>query len=195
MRWTLGQQLASAFDEILERVGSASSASVNAGSISMETRVYQAKFNSGDWTGQLLSFPVQTVDNIATPENDIGILLAAEWEASSVLPTPTSRAIITTNTDLAPAAPTAVPFRWADIGVDRQALLKTSAGDLLGSERLDFLRGDGTRERDNDGPYRNRPSKLGDIVSSSPIFVGRPPYLYPDTLESPPYSTFVTNRA
>ena len=44
---------------ITQRVGSASSASVNAGSISSETRVYQAKFNSGDWTGQLLSFPVQ----------------------------------------------------------------------------------------------------------------------------------------
>ena len=45
---TLGAQLASAFDAIEARTGSASSASVNAGSISSETRIYQAKFDSGD---------------------------------------------------------------------------------------------------------------------------------------------------
>ena len=93
----LGAQLANAFDEILERVGSASSASVNAGSISSDTRVYQAKFNSGDWTGQLLSFPVQSVDNPVTPENEIGTLMPAEWDASAQLPAFGARAIITRN--------------------------------------------------------------------------------------------------
>lgn len=186
----LGAQLANAFDEILERVGSASSASVNAGSISSDTRVYQAKFNSGDWTGQLLSFPVQTVDLPATPENDIGTLLPAEWDASAQLPAFGSRAIITRNAD----SGAAVPFRWDDIGAIRQGQLQPLA-DALGSQRLDFLRGDGSRERLNGGIYRNRPRKLGDIVSSSPIFVGKPPFLYPDSLESAPYSAFVNARA
>src|SRR5262249_28852749 len=39
---TLPDQLSKAFNEIIARVSSASSASVNAGSISSETRVYQA---------------------------------------------------------------------------------------------------------------------------------------------------------
>jgi type IV pilus assembly protein PilY1 len=186
----LGQQLASAFDEILGRVGSASSASVNAGSISSDTRVYQAKFNSGDWTGQLLSFPVEDTDDpLTTTVNEIGTLLPAEWDASTVLPAHGSRAIITTNLD----TNAAVPFKWADIGATRQAQLQPAA-DALGERRLEFLRGDGARERSASGPFRTRPSKLGDIVSSSPIFVGKPPFLYPDSLESVAYSTFVTAR-
>ena len=36
---TLGTQLSKAFEDIIQRVGSASSASVNAGSISSETRI------------------------------------------------------------------------------------------------------------------------------------------------------------
>ena len=79
---TLQDRLTSAFLEIGRRQGSASSASVNTGSISSETRVYQAKFSSGDWTGQLLSFPVITVDDPATPTvNEIGTLAPAEWTA------------------------------------------------------------------------------------------------------------------
>ena len=39
------------------------------------------------------------------------------------------------------------------------------------------------------------PNKLGDIVSSSPIFVGAPPFAYPDSLESVAYSTFVASHA
>lgn len=186
---TLGQQLAAAFDEIARRVGSASSASVNAGSISSETRVYQAKFNSGDWTGQLLSFPVQTVDNVSTPENEVGTLLPFEWEASTRMPDPTDRVILTRNPDTS----TYVGFRWADIGATRQGQLQPLA-DGKGAARLNYLRGEGANERPV-GEFRSRPSKLGDIVSSSPIFVGKPPFLYPDALESAPYSAFVAARA
>jgi len=180
----LGQQLSAAFDEIAERVGSASSASVNAGSISSTTRVYQAKFNSGDWTGQLLSFPVQS----SGP--NIGTLLDFDWEASQQLPVPADREIITTNTD--GPTPVAVAFDWGSIGANRQAQLDPLA-DGKGQLRLDFLRGDGSHEKPNaGGEFRKRPGKLGDIVSSSPIFVGKPNFLYPDSLEAAPYSAFVS---
>ncbi len=59
---TLGAQLTKAFNEIRARVNSAASASVNSGSISSKTRVYQAKFNSGDWSGELLAYKVVTED-------------------------------------------------------------------------------------------------------------------------------------
>jgi type IV pilus assembly protein PilY1 len=182
----LGEQLSAAFDEIAERVGSASSASVNAGSISSTTRVYQAKFNSGDWTGQLLSFPVQTTGA------NIGTLLDADWEASQKLPIG-SRKIITTNTD--GPSPVAVAFDWDAIGTNRQAQLDPLA-DGKGQLRLNFLRGDDSHEKPKaGGEFRKRPSKLGDIVSSSPIFVGAPNFLYPDGLESAPYSSFVADNA
>jgi type IV pilus assembly protein PilY1 len=181
----LGEQLTSAFKEIVTRTGSASSASVNTGSISSDTRVYQAKFNSGDWRGQLLSFPVNTDD---------GTLQAAEWDAADKLSaqSATSRVIITNNSDTSTAE--GVPFRWTSLSATRQAALQPLA-DGRGEARLDYLRGDDTQEQKNGGLFRNRVTKLGDIVSSSPVFVGKPPFAYPDTLESQPYSTFVANNA
>ena len=207
---TLQDRLTSAFLEIGRRQGSASSASVNTGSISSETRVYQAKFSSGDWTGQLLSFPVITVDNPATPTvNEIGTLAPAEWTAWEQMnsQTATNRVVITNATG------SATPFRWASLDATRQAALQpgeASAATQKGELRVDFLRGSDAREQRNGGTFRNRqspnpdpsaaagamlPNKLGDIVSSSPIFVGAPPFAYPDTLESAAYSTFVANNA
>jgi type IV pilus assembly protein PilY1 len=188
----LGEQLTAAFQEILKRTGSASSASVNTGSISSETRVYQAKFSSENWTGQLLSFPVNLTD---------GTLLTEEWDAALKLgaQTSASRAIITKNANTG----NGVAFNWATIGATRQAQLQPLA-DGLGAPRLDYLRGDTTNERSNGGAFRDRPlvgpapgvpAILGDIVSSSPTFVGKPPFFYPDTLEAQPYSAFVAANA
>ena len=38
--------------------------------------------------------------------------------------------------------------------------------------------------------FRARATKFGDIVDSSPIFLGDPAFNYPDTLESQPYTSF-----
>ena len=179
----LKDKLGNAFKEIVRRTGSASSASVNAGSISSETRVYQAKFNSGDWTGQLLSFPV----------NADGSLAGSEWDAATAMPAAAARHIITTDSN-DPAA-VGVPFTWLGIGVARQGELANGDGATVGSNRLDFLRGDPSTEIQNGGSFRNRVSRLGDIVSSSPMFVGKPPFFYPDDLESEPYSEFVSANA
>ena len=180
----LGDQLSAAFAEIIKRTGSASSASVNTGSISSDTRVYQAKFSSGDWSGQLLSFPVNSAD---------GSLLPAEWDAAQKLngQTADSRVIITTNADTG----NAVPFRWGSIGATRQAQLQPAPSDGRGQNRLNFVRGDNANEQAQGGVFRDRPTKLGDIVSSSPVFVGKPAFNYSDTLESQPYSAFVTANA
>ncbi len=186
---TLRDQLSKAFSEIMARVASASSASVNSGSISSETRVYQAKFNSGDWSGQLLAYPVQSDGQLASTE---------EWDASREVPAPNARTIITVNSNGAATA-----FRWASLDATRKVQL-APASDGFGQLRLNYLRGDGVREDQNVAvgapQFRNRPQSpvrnvLGDIVSSAPMFVGRPPFLYPDLLESAPYSAFVSANA
>ncbi len=180
---TLSDQLRQAFSEIIERVASASSASVNSGSISSDTMIYQARFNSGTWAGQLLAYPV----------NANGTLGALEWDAADRIPAAGSRKIITVNAD-----GRAVPFRWDNLDATRKAAIQSNyadnaANETMASRRLDYLRGDRTHEINDSRPnglFRQRRSILGDVVSSAPLFVGEPFFSFPDSLESAPYSAF-----
>jgi type IV pilus assembly protein PilY1 len=170
----LGEQISKAFDEILARNASASSASVNSGTISSDTRIYQARFNSGDWTGELLAYPVNS-------DGSLGSLL---WDAGELLPAADSRTILTINSDGTP-----VRLRWNDLDATRQGQLQP-LNDGLGDERLEYLRGDGGMEKAVGGPFRDRSTKLGDIIASAPNFVGEPLFRYSDSLESGKYSAF-----
>ena len=172
---TLKEQLTKSFLEIIDRVTSASSASVNSGSISSETRLYQAKFSTKNWTGQLLSYRIDA---------DTGQLSAVDWDAANEIPVPNSRAIVTTDSGGA-----GVPFRWNSLDATRQGQLNLLDG--RGQDRLNYLRGDPSREQSRPNGYfrdrpvlaSGRPALLGDIVSSSPVFVGKPPFRYRDDLE------------
>jgi type IV pilus assembly protein PilY1 len=187
---TLKTQLAKAFNDILERAGSASSASVSSGSISDDTRIYQATFDARNWSGHLIAFPVSTGQS-GTVE---GVLGAPLWDAALQVPVPASRRILTVLPT--PAASTTgimrsgVAFQWSSIGATRQGQLQPAA-DGLGQSRLNWLRGTRTLEQPL-GLLRKRSVVLGDIINSTPVFVGAPPWRYPDSLETNPYSAFVT---
>src|SRR5262249_30617 len=175
---TLGTHLANAFNEIIARVTSASSASVNSGSVSSSSRVYQARFNSANWTGELLSYQVNPDGSLNTD-----ITNPNNWEAGQRIPASSARQIITTNSNGA-----AVPFQWTNLDATRRAQLNANA--TVAQDKLNYLRGDSSKEVANGGTFRNRLSKLGDIINSVPVFVGQPVFTYPDTLESQPYSAF-----
>lgn len=193
----LTDAFASALASIVAKTASASSASVNSGSISSDTRVYQAKFNSATWTGQLLSFPVNPDGSLVTDLMDPRV-----WDASDQIPAADSRKIITMNSD----GVTPVPFRWNAIGPNpaidaaRKNQLGAATDAVKAEALLNYLRGVATNEGSLPANYRTRTdasgaNKLGDIVSSSPLFIGRPPFRYRDSLESKPYSAFVTSKA
>ena len=179
----ISDKLTSVLRSIVEKTASASSASVNSGSINSDTRIYQAKFNSANWTGQLLAYQILANGALRTPE---------EWDAKDRLPAPASRNIVAVNTDRR-----AVAFQWSSLDATRQAQLDS---DPATAQRvLDYIRGDGTNEGTGTGRFRIRqdavgPNKLGDIVSSSPLFVGRPNFRYRDSLESARYSDFATTN-
>lgn len=185
---------AAALGSIVQKTASASSASVNSGSISSDTRVYQAKFNSATWTGQLLSFPVNADGSLVTNPSDTRV-----WDASDELPLPNDRHIVTVNND-----GTAVPFRWTATAVDgidatRKDQLGAATDAVVAEALLNYLRGDAANEGTAPASFRTRTdaqggNKLGDIVSSAPLFVGRPPFRYSDSLESARYSDFVTTH-
>lgn len=165
-------RLSEALSAISDRTSSASSVALNSGTVSGSSKVYQARFDSGDWTGQLFAYPVNTN----------GTLGARLWDAASLIPAANSRTIITYD------GSDGQPFRWGDISGAQQTLLGSQ-------EILDYIRGDQTKEANNiGGTYRNRNTLLGDIIHSSPTYVGVPELKYPDdlgsTVPSQSYSTF-----
>ena len=160
----------------------------NTVSLRTTTRIYQARFNSADWSGSVVSFPVDPVT---------GALKPVEWDVADILKTQdynTGREIITWDQTANSGAGAGVPFRWASLNVAQQLALNTNpvtlANDGLGSSRVDYLRGDASKELKNSGTFRSRSTPLGDVVNSTPTVVGAPLFGYPDSMETVPYSTF-----
>jgi type IV pilus assembly protein PilY1 len=198
------ESLQQALDDATARSGSSASLSANAGSVGSDTLIYQAKFNSADWSGRLYAFGIDPGTNTVntSPTWDAGVKLNG-------LNFNSDRKIITYNSDTRDGA----AFRWNDISPTQQTALhfnpSTAASDGNGAARLNYLRGASVNEGQGlnfrvrtclnlagqSVPCTADVGKLGDIINSSPIYVGRPPFRYRDSLESSPYSTFAASKA
>lgn len=156
--------LNSAFDNIVARTSSATSVATNSTRLDTNTKIYQARFNSGDWSGQLLAFDLN---------NTNGTIGNQVWDAATLIPSESSRNIFTYDPDL----DIGIEFEYANLNATQQALLDMDASgstDGFGSDRADYLRGDQGNEQHNSGIFRDRLSSLmGDIINSDPWFVGR----------------------
>ncbi|MEN9865841.1 MAG: hypothetical protein RL748_1431 [Pseudomonadota bacterium] len=149
--------LTGALNDIASQPGAASTIALNfdrAGGTN--SLAYAAGFDSGSWLGHLVA---RSVNNAGVVDlTDAGI----RWDAANLLPLPANRNIITYN----PTSKTGVPFQYANMTAGQ----KTAVGD---SDVVDYLRGSDAKEVSKNGIYRNRATKLGDIVNSSPIYVHR----------------------
>ncbi|SFP82100.1 type IV pilus assembly protein PilY1 [Nitrosomonas cryotolerans] len=192
---TFADALSNSLSTIVARTGSAAAVAVNAGSLMAHSRIYQTKFNSGDWSGQLLSIPINTA----------GVSGTAEWNAGTVSLAPTtvspdSRVIITKgNSD-------GVPFQYLKLSATQKASLdKNNAGllDTCGLERVAYLRGSASGEGGTGtllcvsttiiNKFRKRTtSLLGDIVNGAPFYVDKPGAGYSD-VDHAGYAAFVNN--
>jgi type IV pilus assembly protein PilY1 len=178
----LSQQLRQAFKEIVARSSSASAVAMNSGAISSDSRVFQAKFDTAAWTGQLLAFP------LTVPPGRVAT--TPVWDASAQMPAANARNIITINGDNV----TPVAFRYAALDNTRREQLSTTPAEA--QVYVDYLRGDDAQEGESTTyRLRERPTKLGDIVSSSPLYVGAPRAGYSNNFEGGPgYPAFATAR-
>ncbi|MBK7541911.1 MAG: hypothetical protein IPI57_08940 [Candidatus Competibacteraceae bacterium] len=177
----LVEGLRQALSSIQARVGSAAALSLNPGFVTntTNTKAYLARFNSGDWTGQLMAITINgdgTFD-IALPLWDTG-----KPTSAFAMMAPASRKIFTRKPD-----GTGIEFKWDQLDSTQQAYLNTnpttSINDGKGQQRLDFIRGKGVVAADsawlNTNSFRERSSMLGDIVHSDPFFVdGETPTVY-----------------
>jgi type IV pilus assembly protein PilY1 len=173
-------------NDISARTSSNAAVALNSGTLDANSRLYQARFKSGSWTGQLLAFALDTVTGaVVSPE---------VWDAAALLDTKVAgtgwdnaREVITYD------GTQGISFRWGSLSGGMQSDLgQSTIGVKNGSatKRLEYLRGSADDEGTSGNKYRTRPSKLGDIVDSSPAYVGDPAFNYDDGLESQPYSSF-----
>ncbi|MCB1559812.1 MAG: hypothetical protein KDI75_01735, partial [Xanthomonadales bacterium] len=152
----LSQKLSEALKAILGSViSSASVVSSNSTRLDTSTVLYQAQFDSKDWSGRLLKIDIGT-------DGTIG---AVQADAATAMPTHGSRKIFTRDGE----------FKWGSLSAAVQNQFNVGPNavmDGLGEQRVNWIRGDQSNEQDKGGALRTRTYVLGDIVDSSPTFVG-----------------------
>ena len=179
---------------IQSRVGSSASVAFNTGSLSTNSEVYLALFNSEQWNGDLIAYSLDPATG------DIGS--TPKWSAGTRLK---NRSLSANNrTILTHDGSDGIPFQWSRLTTDQQLDLRTNGSGSLdniatGMARHDHIRGakgcefssaencyydDGTNVF-NTKSLRERNGRLGDIVHSGPVFVGAPESNWPDVSPFP----------
>lgn len=167
------------------------------GKVTGNTQFFFASYSSDSWWGSLVADPLIIQNN-----GDLNIGTDANWDAKCVLTggscgtmgtdasgnpehnvavqSPSTRNLVTWDGD-------GVNLKWNDLSSAVQTILNQNPSgkeDDQGETRVDWLRGvrSGEQLQDPPGTLRARQYVLGDIINSSPTFVGAPfPNLFPDT--------------
>jgi type IV pilus assembly protein PilY1 len=172
----------------------ANSTRLNTVDPSMETVIYQASFNTADWSGTLKAIKINTSATLG----------AVKWstDEDSKIPAHASRSIFTYNGASGQAFTDA---NWDDLSGSMTTALIDANDITIGKQRLNYLRGDTTNEQQNGGIFRNRPKQtgtglvpyllLGDIINSSPAYVVAPDFDFDElpvgTVGADTYNGFV----
>lgn len=186
------------------------------GSVSrVGTQSYQTSYvaaddkNSNDnrWYGYVTSDSIAT-DGTATPNSLWGLVNGKNKSTADILDDLSASNILNTRVILSydilkTSASKGVPFKWAELtnsttGASTRMWLNkgtvgtatTIAGDGKGQDRLNFIRGDRTKEANvSGGTFRIRKNRQGDIVNSAIWYAGPPASGYSTT----GYKTFANS--
>jgi type IV pilus assembly protein PilY1 len=168
---------------LTSRIGSGASLTVNGEELHGGSIVFQAKYSTDGWVGDIQAFNINQISGeVITGDGN------AIWSASQMLGEGSDWGIVDWDADREiatydPATDTGIKFRWnpatgTGISATQQGLLNDNPltvavdNDGLGSDRLEYIRGNNAQEKTNAGPFRPRYTKLGDIVHSSPVYKG-----------------------
>ncbi|MDG9922192.1 MULTISPECIES: PilC/PilY family type IV pilus protein [unclassified Pseudomonas] len=177
----LRDQLDKAFSEILRSLSSSSAAAASTGQfVEGKSQVVQARFRTSNWSGELVGYEILS-------NSQIGNIV---WNSSERVPAFGDRNIRTLNTILGGG----MSFTWSNLSPDQQSnLLVGPVANSVAQERLDYLRGNSTREQRFGGPFRDRVNGvIGDITNSDPVYVDNleSRLAYVPTSDRTDYATF-----
>ena len=178
--------------------GADTSAGINqkeASKIATGTQAFLAFYDPTTWTGDVTgnsivySSGVVTVNPVANWDASCGLTGVASGQKCLYTGTsgpitaqaPANRVMLTWS------GSQGVPFEWSSLSTAEKNTIDAGDTAPLNSNRLQYLRGDRTNEINSSGvgSFRARVSVLGDVVNSSPTWVG-----YPDS----PYANVWTDR-
>lgn len=178
---TNSAELISAFDtitqNILAKVGAGSGASFNTTSLSEDSVVYAASFNSSAWSGSLAAYDLDSSGAVSG---------TASWTAETKLDALgySNRNIFSYNN----STKKGVTFDRSSLA-GSTLISDLQAGPLGSSDTavdslIDYLSGDTSNEGTGSDEYRARDNLLGDIVNSTVAYVGAPELNWPDYTEN-----------
>ena len=205
----LKDQLTQAFERIITKSSSSAAVAVNTGTFNLgQSRIYQVKFHSSDWSGHLVAYSL----------NPDGSPKQAEWDGGTELlgqDFNTGRKILTYRKATGATGDTVdrgIRFRWpsnlaslgtTDLSLAQVNALKGSDAASVGEARLEFLRGSSANEgekglklfrlrMETDETTQTRvPFVLGDIINSNPTYIAAPQMRFDALLKG----TGTTNEA
>jgi len=187
----LADKLVEAFDEFSQGSGAASAVSFNSQEIQEDTLIFRTFYNT----------KINTGDLIAQRLTDDGLLEEPVWSSAAALDLvdPNNREIMTYDE----VTGTGIAFRPGSLNADQRNTFISdfSATDAQKNtevaQRVNYLRGDSANERPV-GNFRERPvieGRLGDIVHSTPVFVGAPNRIGRDQSPFPQIDLYSSFRA
>ncbi|HEY0661785.1 MAG TPA: PilC/PilY family type IV pilus protein [Lysobacter sp.] len=144
-------------DILAKGAGAGSRTAVSSSRAGNGNQLFQATFNSAQWTGELVAYDIAN-----------GSLGAVKWKAATLVPAHAARKIS--------FGAAATSFEWTQLTAAQQTAFNrnptTGTADALGEARIAWLRGDVSVQKAQGGSLRDRTTALGDIVNSSPRYVG-----------------------
>ena len=153
----LSQSLGDVFNKINALVASASAVSTNSKQLGADTLVYQARFNTEDWSGEVAAYAV----NPSTGK--VNTAAAPAWTTKTKLDTVAERGtLLTWNVDSNAGAPFGT---LADLGATQAAKLNGDINALNWLKGNDIATPAGFRSHSING-------LMGDIINADPVFVG-----------------------
>ncbi|MCP4091352.1 MAG: hypothetical protein GY746_16400 [Gammaproteobacteria bacterium] len=171
----LNTALGEVFEEIAEQTSSSASVASNSQRLNTGTNIFQAQFNSEDWSGNLIAIAINMDGSVGSEVwSARDNLEGQDWSSGRNIFT--YDPVTGNGKEFTSGGITSAQLDALHINPD------TGVADTLGEERVEYIRGSDANEVSNSGPFRDRSYKLGDLISSAPVFVGAPAFGYPEAM-------------
>ncbi|MDI9240786.1 PilC/PilY family type IV pilus protein [Lysobacter sp. LF1] len=148
---------------IQRRQSSGSNVSTNGATLNAGSKLFQATYFSGEWSGDVQAFSLVGGTIASTESWSVKTYAAANATAF------TNRGVYTFDGTAGATFPTSD----ASLPQTQVSLLGRSTGlaQVSAANNASYIKGSAALEKSNGGKLRNRASRIGDIVNSSPFYV------------------------